>query len=215
MPARNPGDVGRRAAARRRQLGLTREEVARRAGMAPGYLQYLEEQPADPGTSGLTRLAGALGTTVAALHGGGRDLPPGTARAARGPRLVELTPQECRERLSTHGVGRVVVTTPAGTAVVPVNYSMVEGAVVYRTAPHAVPAAAAGTEAVFEVDHIDEALGRGWSVLVTGPAREVTDAAEARRLEERARSEPWAGGDRPMWVLIDPERVTGRLVEAG
>ncbi|MEU5188867.1 hypothetical protein AB0G83_17200 [Streptomyces klenkii] len=34
-PAR-PGDVGRRAARRREELGLTREEAAARGGLAPG-----------------------------------------------------------------------------------------------------------------------------------------------------------------------------------
>ncbi|MGX1246953.1 hypothetical protein RKD46_008057 [Streptomyces pseudovenezuelae] len=41
-----PGDLGRRLLHRRGELGLTRREVADRAGMAPGYLRYLEESPA-------------------------------------------------------------------------------------------------------------------------------------------------------------------------
>ncbi|SDH96608.1 Helix-turn-helix domain-containing protein, partial [Sinosporangium album] len=38
-----PGDIGRRVARRREDLGLTREQLAERTGMDPGYLAYLEE----------------------------------------------------------------------------------------------------------------------------------------------------------------------------
>ncbi len=59
------GDIGRRIAQRREELGLTREETAFRAGTAPGYVQYLEEQStAMPGTAVLIRLADALSTSV-------------------------------------------------------------------------------------------------------------------------------------------------------
>ena len=52
------GDLGRRLAARRTELGLTRAETAAQARMAPGYLQYLEEYPgAAPGSGVLLRLA--------------------------------------------------------------------------------------------------------------------------------------------------------------
>ncbi|WP_151478297.1 pyridoxamine 5'-phosphate oxidase family protein [Streptomyces albicerus] len=207
------GDIGRRIAQRREELGLTRQETAERAGTVPSYLQYLEEQStATPGTGVLIRLADTLETTVAALRGGGADLPPGIGRAAGHPELVELNAEECRARLSTHGVGRIAVSTPAGPVVVPVNYSVVDDAVAFRTAPDATPAAAAGTQVAFEVDHIDEALSRGWSVLVRGPAREVTDPDAVRQLEERAYSGPWPGGERGMWVCIDPADITGRSI---
>ncbi|MEU0220578.1 helix-turn-helix domain-containing protein, partial [Streptomyces sp. NPDC006265] len=65
------GDLGRRITQRRTELGLSRQEAATRAGMAPTYLQYLEERPAaDPGAGTLLRLAGALKTTVWHLTGG-------------------------------------------------------------------------------------------------------------------------------------------------
>jgi nitroimidazol reductase NimA-like FMN-containing flavoprotein (pyridoxamine 5'-phosphate oxidase superfamily) len=209
-PAR--GDIGRRVAARREQLGLTREDVAVRAASAPGYIQYLEEQPVTPGIGFLLRLADALETTVVELTGGGMDLPPGVGRAAYHSELVELTPEECRTRLSTHGVGRVAVSTPDGPAIVPVNYLVMDDAVAYRTAPGAVPAAAEGREVAFEVDHIDEALSQGWSVLVVGAARAVTDPETVRRLDEQATTTPWAGGDRELWLTITPTRITGRRI---
>uniref|UniRef100_UPI0038CDB02C helix-turn-helix domain-containing protein n=1 Tax=Streptomyces carminius TaxID=2665496 RepID=UPI0038CDB02C len=209
-----PGDIGRRLALQRERLGLTREETATRAGMAPGYLAYLEEHPASPSGPALLRLAAALETSVDWLRGGGTDLPPGRGPAAHHPRLVELGPEDCRTRLSSHGVGRIAVTTPDGPAIVPVNYLVSDTGIAFRTAPDATPAAAVGHEVAFEVDQVDEAMRRGWSVLVVGPAR-TASPKEAARLAELAPSEPWAGGDREQWVIVRPDRVTGRQIRTG
>ncbi|MFI2031265.1 DUF1918 domain-containing protein [Streptomyces buecherae] len=207
-----PGDIGRRIAAERARQGLGREEVARRAGMAPEYLAYLEEQSAEPSVASLVRVADALGTTLVALRGGDIGLPPGLGHALRHPRLLDLSPAECRARLSTHGVGRVAVSTPGGPAVVPVNYEVVDETIAFRTAPESVPARAVGREVAFEVDHVDAAMSQGWSVLVVGPARVVTEPEAVRRLIDGAHSRPWSGGAREMWVVIDPARITGRRI---
>ncbi|MCJ1676207.1 pyridoxamine 5'-phosphate oxidase family protein [Streptomyces sp. APSN-46.1] len=213
-PKGRAGDIGRRVAARRKQLGLTREEIAARAGCAPTYIQYVEERAATHDISFLLRLAEALKTTVMELTGGTVDLPPGIGKAPYHPEFVELDIDECRSLLGTHGVGRVSVNTSQGPAILPVNYFISEGEVAFRTAPHALPAAAAGHETAFEVDHVDDALSQGWSVLVVGEARTVTAPDAVRRLEEQAYSTPWAGGDRDLWVVITPARVTGRRIIA-
>ncbi|MFE0730168.1 DUF1918 domain-containing protein [Streptomyces antibioticus] len=213
--AANPGDLGRRVAAERRARGLGREETARRAGMAPGYLAYLEEQPADPSVTALIRLADALGTTAAALRGGGFDLPPGQGHALLRPRLQDLGPDECRALLSTHGIGRVAVSAPDGRpAVVPVNYEFHDDTIAFRTRPGSLPAAAVGTEVAFEVDHADDALSQGWSVLAVGPASVVTDPRAVQGLVERSHSLPWPGGERDLWVSIRASTLTGRRITA-
>jgi nitroimidazol reductase NimA-like FMN-containing flavoprotein (pyridoxamine 5'-phosphate oxidase superfamily) len=209
-------DIGRRIALRRRELGLSREEVAERAGLVPEYLQYVEEQPlASPGPTFLLRVAHVLGTSVPRLRGAGTGQPPGLGEAADSPRLTELDAGACMELLSDHGIGRLSVATEEGPAVVPVNYAVADGALVFRTAPGATPALAVGRRVAFEVDRVDEALSEGWSVLVVGPAEAVTDPGAVRRLGDLARTSPWAGGERPLWVRIAPERVTGRRVTAG
>ncbi|ANZ13823.1 DNA-binding protein [Streptomyces noursei ATCC 11455] len=210
--APDSGGIGRRIAAERRQQGLSRAETARRARMAPDYLAYLEERPVAPSLASLIRLASALGTSVEGLRGGGADLPPGQGQALLHPQLRDLDPDECRARLSTHGVGRVAVSTPDGPAVLPVNYEVIDDAIAFRTAPDSAPAAAVGTEVAFEVDHVDETMSQGWSVLAVGPAQVVTEPDTVRRLAELAHSEPWAGGEREMWVSIQPVRLTGRRI---
>ncbi|WP_406723825.1 pyridoxamine 5'-phosphate oxidase family protein [Streptomyces sp. GD-15H] len=208
----DPGDIGRRVATERQRRGLSREETARRARMAPGYLAYLEERPSDPSLATLFRLAAALGTSVQALRGSGIGMPPGRGTALLHPQLHDLAPQDCRTLLSTHGVGRLAVTTPEGPAVVPVNYEVLDEEITFRTTAGSVPAAAVGSEIAFEVDHLDEAMSQGWSVLAVGPARRVTAPEEVRRLTEHAHTTPWAGGEREMWVAIRPVRLTGRRI---
>jgi nitroimidazol reductase NimA-like FMN-containing flavoprotein (pyridoxamine 5'-phosphate oxidase superfamily) len=209
----NPGDIGRRVAAERRRRGLSRAEVARRARMSTGYLAYLEEQPADPTMTTLVRVADALGTTATALLGAGTEQPPGQGHALLHPVLRDLDEQECRRLLSSRGVGRIAVTTREGRpAVVPVNYGVVDDAIVFRTAPQALPAAAVGAEVAFEVDHVDDTMSVGWSVLAVGLAEAVTDPGEAEDLARRTSAEPWAGGERDLWIRIRPGRLTGRRI---
>ncbi|MDI3406870.1 helix-turn-helix domain-containing protein [Streptomyces cavernicola] len=50
-------DLGRRVAARRTELGLSRADVAARTGSTQGYIERLEEQLPMPGTAFLVRLA--------------------------------------------------------------------------------------------------------------------------------------------------------------
>ncbi|MFF3404675.1 helix-turn-helix domain-containing protein [Streptomyces sp. NPDC002742] len=209
-----PGDIGRRIAARREELGLTREATAARAGTAAGYLRYLEEQStARPGTSVLIRLADALDTTVAALHGGESDLPPGLGQAAGHSELIELGPGDCLARLSTHGVGRLATVAEGGLVILPVNYSVIDGSIAFRTAPGSTIAAAVGSNVAFQVDHVDEALSQGWSVLVQGSARAVTAPDVRRRLDALAYSRPWAGGEeRDLWVRVEQDRISGRRI---
>ncbi|MFF8866796.1 helix-turn-helix domain-containing protein [Streptomyces sp. NPDC015139] len=207
------GDLGRRLATRRARLGLTRGQTAARAGMDAGYLRYLEEHPgAAPGTGVLHRLAEALETTVTELTGGALDTPPGSGRAAREPRLTELSATECQALLGSHGVGRLAVPTGSGPEILPVNYSVVDGAIVFRTAAGSPAAPADGRRVAFEVDRIDDAFSQGWSVLVRGVARTVTDPERRRHYAERAHSRPWVGGVREVWIRIEPDVVSGRRI---
>lgn len=205
-------DLGRRLATRRQELGLTREQVGERSGADAGYIAYLEEHVASPAIDSLVRIADALGTTVAELTGATTEYPPGRGTALRDAELVALTEDECRHLLSTHGVGRVAVITPEGPAIFPVNYVVAGAGIAFRTSPDAVLARAAGTEVAFEVDHIDDAMRQGWSVMAVGEAEGITDAAAVRRLDAAAHSLPWAGDDRTHWMQVTPGRITGRRV---
>lgn len=207
-----PGDIGRRVARRRQLLGLSRKDVADRAGMAPGYVEYVESSAEAVDTVTLTRLAAALGTSAQELLGGRADVPPGRASSAARPLLEELPEEECWARLAPGGIGRVALSTDLGPVVLPVNYRIHDGTVVYRTSTGSTPASAAGNRVAFEVDHIDEALHGGWSVLVSGVAVRVDDPEAIEQLMREGDPDPWAGGERHVWIGIAPSAVTGRTI---
>ncbi|MGH9047537.1 MAG: pyridoxamine 5'-phosphate oxidase family protein [Acidimicrobiales bacterium] len=96
-------------------------------------------------------------------------------------------------------------------AALPVNFVLVDCAVAFRTGAR--QATRLGTSATvgFEVDRIDEAMSEGWSVLVAGAAHVVEDPAMGTRLQTLD-VEPWAGGDRPIFVPIAPHHISGRAI---
>jgi transcriptional regulator with XRE-family HTH domain len=210
----HPGDLGRRITHRREELGLTVDELADRAGMAPAFLEWVETRPADLGTGGIARIAAALGTSRQELLGGAQEAPPG--RGGPDPRavLAELTDEECRSRLGTRGIGRIVFDTGGALVVRPVNYRVVDGSVLFRTQPGGALAGAVGRRVVMEVDRLDEALAHGWSVLVSGTAEEDRRDVD-RPGAARQEPQPWAGGHRDLLVRIHPAHVTGREIRPG
>ncbi|MQS17151.1 helix-turn-helix domain-containing protein [Streptomyces kaniharaensis] len=208
----DPGDLGRRVAQRRAQLGLSREQVAERGSMDPGFLEYLETTASPIGLGALTRLADALDTTVGNLLGGGHDGPSGRARANARVLLEELDPAACWAKIAPGGVGRVVLTAPHGLVALPVNYRVLDATILYRTTADGILARAAGSEVAFEVDQLDEVFATGWSVLVNGTVSVVSDEEAVRWFERHADPNPWAGGTRETWMRIRPTGISGRIV---
>lgn len=212
MAAAGSGDLARRVAQRRRELGLSCEEVARRAGMNAHYLDYLEHAPfvvLDQGP--LRRLAGALDTTVDELRGGEVDRPPGPGPAGPHPHLDVLTREECEAHLAGGGVGRFVYLSNGVPLALPVNFRFLDDDIVFHTRADGAFAAAVGTIVSFEVDHIDKAMSQGWSVLVSGPARLVEDPVELEQIAALD-VEPWPGGRRDAAIRIETKTVSGRRI---
>jgi len=207
-------DIGRRIAEQRSKAGLTVAEAAERAGMAPEYLAYLESSMApNPSQAALTRLAAALDTTPGSLFGAGLNLPPGQRSAATGALLDSLTAAECRQYLADGGVGRFLFVEPGrGPVAMPVNFRMDGDDVVFRTSSGGSVSAGLHERRVsFDVDHLDDTLGEGWSVLLTGKAHVITEPA-ALAHAEALHIEPWAGGDKPVYVRLTASQMTGRRI---
>jgi nitroimidazol reductase NimA-like FMN-containing flavoprotein (pyridoxamine 5'-phosphate oxidase superfamily) len=131
--------------------------------------------------------------------------------------MEELDVNECLRLIGPGGIGRIAYAGRFGPAVLPVNYKLRGGAIVFRTAEHGpldedlrTGIADADYKVAFEIDDIDLTAGRGWSVLVQGPAHHV-EGAELDVVRS-AGVEPWAPGDRELFVRIVPSRITGRRV---
>ncbi|MDA0567916.1 pyridoxamine 5'-phosphate oxidase family protein [Streptomonospora sp. S1-112] len=210
------GDLGRRVARRRAELEMSRDELAERTGMDPGYVKYLEENPAELSHEALYRLAQALHTSTECLLGAGGEAPPGgAATAVPAPSSRVLDEEECRRLIAPGGVGRVAFTAEPGAAptVLPVNYAFWRDAVVFRTEEGGVIARHAPGPMSFEVDRLEAtAAAEGWSVLVSGRGHPVTDERELADLRADTDVRPWAGGRREAWIRVEAESITGRRV---
>lgn len=124
--------------------------------------------------------------------------------------LMVLPRGQCLRLLRRTRVGRVVVNVAGVPAAFPVNFALLDDDIVFRTSPGTkLSAALEGAVVGFQVDRIDPVFESGWSVLIQGPSsviREDDDLLRAQRLHLRA----WAPGQRPHFVRIRSESVSGR-----
>src|SRR5579859_1478450 len=130
-----------------------------------------------------------------------------------GHALRTLSPAECFDLLEPGGIGRVGFTAADGIMMLPVNFAVAAKTVVFRTAPDTLLALYARGQVSFEADCLDEAFRAGWSVLVQGRARKVTEEHEVEQLQSRTDLQPWAAGARDVYVRITPTRISGRRIE--
>ncbi len=155
----------------------------------------------------------ALDVAPSSLAGAGLNLPPGQRSAAKNATLHELTAAQCRELIAAGGIGRFLfVQEGRGPVAIPVNFKMDGDDVIFRTSGDSAVAEGIHQQAVsFDVDHLDDALGEGWSVLLTGKASVITGAAETSRVQALG-IKPWAGGDREVYVRLSASQITGRRI---
>ena len=148
-------------------------------------------------------------------QGGGRAA---AGQPSAGPVIVEMDETECLRLVAAHEVGRIAYAGRFGPTVLPVNYRLYEGSIVFRTGQDSpmdedlrTGIANAEYKIAFEIDELDPATREGWSVLIHGPAHHVT-SQEEREAVARAGVTPWAGGAKEQYIRILPTRVTGRHI---
>jgi nitroimidazol reductase NimA-like FMN-containing flavoprotein (pyridoxamine 5'-phosphate oxidase superfamily) len=136
----------------------------------------------------------------------------------RRPVLEQLDEAECLRLITPGGVGRLAYSGRYGPTVLPVNYRLYEGTIIFRTAQDSptdedlrTGIANAEYKVAFEVDEIDLDAREGWSVLVQGPVHHVESDAE-RASVQQAGVEAWPAGDRELFLRIVPNRITGRRI---
>jgi nitroimidazol reductase NimA-like FMN-containing flavoprotein (pyridoxamine 5'-phosphate oxidase superfamily) len=133
--------------------------------------------------------------------------------------VVELLDEaECQGLIAAGGVGRIGYTGRFGPTVLPVNYALHEGTIVFRTGQHSplgedlrTGIEHAESKVAFEIDEISPATREGWSILVQGGAHPV-DSETERASVMQSGVEPWAGGEKELFVRVIPTRITGRRI---
>ena len=137
------------------------------------------------------------------------------------PILEELTEAESLGLIEQAQIGRIGFSGRYGPIVLPVNYKVVDGSVVFRVAVGSsigedlrTGIADAEYKVAFEIDEIDAATRTGWSVMIQGAAHHVDDEQE-RQAVLAAGIEPWPGGQREQFVQIRPTVISGRRIRRG
>ena len=177
---------------------------SRSAGLRRLFLLSDEFPPGMGGAACLLRQANDFGPYAA--RRGACD-----PRMVDPPRLIELQRDACMSLLATAHVGRIGLTMQALPVVLPVNFVIVDGDIVFRTVNGTkFHAAAAGSVVAFEADGYESSGRSGWSVLVQGRSEVITDPAMLARLTQLT-IDPWAvDGSADRFVMISTTKVTGR-----
>jgi uncharacterized protein len=128
----------------------------------------------------------------------------------------DLSVSECEALLRAGVTGRVALVTPNGPHIFPVNYAVIDGAVVLRTSPYSV-LGTYGRDATlaFEVDQLDYSRQRGWSVVARGRSEAVHDPQEIEHIRRVREPRPWASGTRTLFLRLHWTELTGRQLGAG
>ena len=127
-------------------------------------------------------------------------------------RLEILSEEECRRLLEMGEVGRVGITVQGVPEILPVNYRMIDENVVFRSGIGTkLHAATLDAPIAFEVDEFDTVTLSGWSVLVVGFSKEVTDP---RAIEDALATLPdgWAPGENATVIRLEAVRISGRRI---
>jgi nitroimidazol reductase NimA-like FMN-containing flavoprotein (pyridoxamine 5'-phosphate oxidase superfamily) len=140
----------------------------------------------------------------------GADLVEGDEGAS----FTVLERQTCFNLLNTRDIGRVAFTIEGDAAptVLPVNYALVDGGIVFRSTLAGAIMRHARGYAAFQVDSLDEESREGWSVLASGPCQWIRDAGELARVPQGRLPRPWAEGERDQVLKITPGRLSGRQI---
>ena len=129
--------------------------------------------------------------------------------------LEVLDREECLRLLSWTTLGRIAISSETGPTVLPVNFCLAGDRILIRTNEGMkLDAAASNAVVAFEVDDFDSLYHSGWSVVVKGVAREVTDPDDLERIG-RAPLPRWAPRGAGHVIEISTDSVSGRRMRAG
>jgi nitroimidazol reductase NimA-like FMN-containing flavoprotein (pyridoxamine 5'-phosphate oxidase superfamily) len=143
------------------------------------------------------------------------------SHAISGPIVEVLGETECLPLIGAGGVGRIGYTSRFGPTVLPVNYDLYEGTIVFRTGLHSSMVADLRTgmadaeyNVAFEIDQMQPVTQEGWSVLIQGAAHFVDSEEELAPIADLG-VQAWPGGAKEQFIRIIPTHITGRRIRRG
>ncbi|MFE6861379.1 pyridoxamine 5'-phosphate oxidase family protein [Nocardia sp. NPDC057668] len=122
-------------------------------------------------------------------------------------KLRELSAADSLKRLAGAQYGRICFSRRGVPIIRPVNHIVELDAVVVRAHLGASLLRGDGQVVAYEADDFDEQTRSGWSVIVTGVARVVTDREQVRRYVTLL--DPWVNMPSDHVIRIETEVVTG------
>jgi hypothetical protein len=125
---------------------------------------------------------------------------------------LEILPrEECMRLLAACTLGRLAVSSGALPMILPVNFLLDQDRILIRTSPGTkLDAAVANAVVAFEVDDFDVFSHAGWSVAITGMARQITDPDELGRTHSLPIPH-WAPSDGHV-ISISIDLISGRRI---
>jgi len=130
-------------------------------------------------------------------------------------KLEVLDEAECRRLLAASSFGRLAITSDALPVILPVNFLLDGDRILVRTGTGSkLDAAMRNAVVAFEVDRAEPFGHEGWSVCVTGIAREIRDHADLSRIS-RLPLPHWAPDGVDHVMAISTDLISGRRIPRG
>ena len=130
--------------------------------------------------------------------------------------IVDLPPDKCEQLLRAGVFGRIAFCRETGPEIVPVNYAVIEDAILVRTSPGSLLDRYADVEdLVFEVDGTNYERWYGWSVIAHAVGERLT-ADELTEQERRMPGPPaWVTREEECWIRLRWTALSGRRLGHG
>ncbi|WP_232376752.1 pyridoxamine 5'-phosphate oxidase family protein [Amycolatopsis aidingensis] len=124
---------------------------------------------------------------------------------------LPLSRAEALRRLGSVAVGRIVFTERALPAIRPVHHLLdTDGAIIIRSHLGSTVLNAVDAVVAYQADLLESTDRIGWSVTVTGMARQAGSPELLERLPRR-----WLGREPVRVIRVEPELVTGFALADG
>ncbi len=130
--------------------------------------------------------------------------------------IQTIDEKECFELLKTQSVGRLGIVEDGRPLIFPVNYVFDDYAIVFKTTIGTKFEHSGLNNVAFEVDSLDYATHSGWSIMIEGVGRDITNAIDnLSENERRLQFNSWVSDEDEHYVRIHINSISGRRIATG